>query len=357
MKTSRILAILMTATLLLLAGNAFAVTGACVNCHTMHDSQDGATMSFDGTGAQAVLLRAGSCAGCHADASMGGPGIGSLDIPQVDEATIANAGGSFNWVDATELNSPKGHNVADLVGVDFNLSSVPGFTTLADAGRGVDGWDPQTNQLTCAGVYGCHGAGTGGDFAAVKGAHHANPANTGSNVLAATSVGTSFRFLEGVSGIESITYPQAAGDHNVYLGGVTGGTAAPSDVAGTISDLCATCHGAYHATQAEIGGATSSTWIRHPTDIDMKNARFNGTEYASYVFDLETPVAVESGDLGTVTAASDAAAYDAAAEIVTCLSCHYAHGSANDDLLRFAYSGMTAGTGADTGCMNCHTTK
>jgi predicted CXXCH cytochrome family protein len=46
--------------------------------------------------------------------------------------------------------------------------------------------------------------------------------------------------------------------------------------------------------------------------------------------------------------------------IVLCLSCHRAHGSAHDDLLRWDYAGMQAGTtGAEagSGCFICHTTK
>ena len=43
-----------------------------------------------------------------------------------------------------------------------------------------------------------------------------------------------------------------------------------------------------------------------------------------------------------------------------CLSCHQAHASDHDYMLRFDYAGMVAGTNpaADgTGCLACHTTK
>ncbi|MCK4488054.1 MAG: hypothetical protein KAU38_15015, partial [Desulfobacterales bacterium] len=43
--------------------------------------------------------------------------------------------------------------------------------------------------------------------------------------------------------------------------------------------------------------------------------------------------------------------------IVMCLSCHRAHGTPNNDLLRWAYT-MDAGSGTDNGgCFICHTTK
>ena len=44
--------------------------------------------------------------------------------------------------------------------------------------------------------------------------------------------------------------------------------------------------------------------------------------------------------------------------IVMCLSCHRAHGSPENDLLRWDYSSIQAGTGTnDNGCFVCHTTK
>jgi len=50
--------------LAMFAGNAFAVVqGACVNCHTMHNSQDGAAVI--GSGPIEALLNKASCAACH----------------------------------------------------------------------------------------------------------------------------------------------------------------------------------------------------------------------------------------------------------------------------------------------------
>ena len=45
-------------------------------------------------------------------------------------------------------------------------------------------------------------------------------------------------------------------------------------------------------------------------------------------------------------------------DLVACLSCHAAHGSANEGMLRFDYADMIAGGGANTtGCFACHSTK
>ncbi len=51
----------------------------------------------------------------------------------------------------------------------------------------------------------------------------------------------------------------------------------------------------------------------------------------------------------------DYATYITEERQVTCLSCHRAHGTENDDLLRWEYSTQDAGTDtADYGCLGCH---
>lgn len=364
MKTSKILVALMSAAMLLIAGNGFAaITGGCVDCHTMHNSQDGASMRYDSDGMAPaeLLLRAGSCQGCHADTTNNGGATGNtLDtalIPQVDAATMAAAGsgGSFNWVATadTVASSATGHNIAILAGIDRSLTSVPGYTDLADAGRGVDSWNPQNLQVTCAGVNGCHGTNAVSEFDAVKTAHHNNDGNDGSAVLAGTAgdIGSGFRFLDGITGIESSEFVPTVTDHNVYAGS-TDGTATD-----TISALCARCHNKFHrrdqAVLTEGIGGSASPWLRHPTDIDMEDVGYDGTEYADYTFDIIAPVAAVN--LTGMTSAASTADY--ANKVVNCLSCHYAHGSDEPDLLRWTYSGMVAGTANTTGCFNCHTAK
>ena len=62
------------------------------------------------------------------------------------------------------------------------------------------------------------------------------------------------------------------------------------------------------------------------------------------------------GAAGTVNSTVLQAAGDA---IVTCISCHRAHGTPYADLLRWDYSNnCNAGSdNADCGCFQCHTTK
>jgi predicted CXXCH cytochrome family protein len=362
MRTSKILVLVGVLLSACLAGNAFALTGSCVDCHTMHNSQDGTTVTFDGS-ANGMLLMAGSCAGCHADATAAATITG---IPQVNAATMttAGSGGSFAWLTAQGGGDAFAHNVLafDADG-DGTLSEPPGYTNATTNGVNADAatW-AATTRLTCAGVAGCHGdpAAPGGEFGSLEGSHHANAGNDGLTAVGGTgvSVGGSFRFLSEIQGVESANYgAPTLGDHNVYSGSTDG------TVDTTISALCARCHGKFH--QRGVGqdgiGASSSPWLRHPTDIDMK-ALAATSEYAQYAFNLEAPVAVMPSLLGSVNSASGAADYDVTGgEIVTCLSCHFAHGSDQPDLLRWDYDGMSAGTTTvgevNTGCFKCHTTK
>ena len=91
-------------------------------------------------------------------------------------------------------------------------------------------------------------------------------------------------------------------------------------------------------------------------DLDLSTAGGEHVNYSTY----DPIVAVASDDLsaGIQTTLQDTAVNDA---IVTCVSCHRAHGSANDDLLRWDYADMDAGTTTvgvvGSGCFKCHSLK
>src|SRR4030042_2464236 len=53
--------------LLVTYGSSYAISGACVNCHTMHNSQNGTRMADQDT-PYGYLLRAG-CISCHSGAT------------------------------------------------------------------------------------------------------------------------------------------------------------------------------------------------------------------------------------------------------------------------------------------------
>lgn len=340
------------------AGNALAaISGApCVECHTMHNSQDNAPMRWDGNADPArALLRAGKCTGCHADGKI--TNNGSNIIPQVVGTVYGSdtlAGGSFKWViDGADA---KGHNVGEIAAQDKALGlTPPGWDkTHASAVNSDAAW---AQQLSCSGQYGCHGDHTVLDtFGAVKGAHH-----TASSSLDGSTVGKSYRFLRGIAGVEDSDweFTNNATDHNVYKG--VARNHGSSDATDTISHLCAECHGKFHAIEginALPSTNMSNPWLRHPTDIDMR-ALSATSEYQQYGkgiggYSVEAPVALS-------TPVPSATADYSAEAIVTCISCHRPHGSPNDDLLRWDYAGMKAGStdaaAVNTGCFRCHTTK
>ena len=328
----------------------------CSDCHTMHNSQDGASMVSEGP--QDALLN-NDCIGCHSGQNSGG------DTPYVFNTSTAPdygftgteggtntlAGGNFYWVVQADGDAA-GHNVSGLALADATLTVPPGFGSGLAAADGTlvgngGGW-PGGTQATCAGVYGCHGSHDQTSAAqAVHGGHHSLASGAlvpGGSPTAANS----YRMLVGIAGYEDPDweYQPTPTAHNQYKGvDGPGGT----DTS-TISYLCAQCHGQFHQN-----GQTSSPWLRHPTDYDMANSSraeydaYNGGSGTDNVYSVIAPVASASIDsvLGTVTPAT---ADDDT--LVTCISCHRAHGTPYYKLMRWDYAG---GTGGD--CAICHTSK
>lgn len=347
-----------------------AVTGPCVNCHTMHNSQDGSAVDMYGaagkpwkvTGPLPALTR-GTCLGCHGISTSKIVTIGGSDIPQVYHTDGSGdlAGGNFAYIlgaKGSGASDAKGHNVKDIVDSDGVLNAAPGLMPATGHNMIIN----DTN-LTCAGYIGCHGnrnstIGTG--VAALKGAHHGN---VDGKCDTADTVANSYRFLLGVKGLENTGASKwqnaSSGDHNEYFGAttpmnvgcantchLTGGVQPPNK---TISGFCATCHGQFHDV-TEIGG-TSSPFKRHPSDIVLpSDASKEYKDYTSY--SVEAPVGrttVPDSPNSTVTPGTD---------VVTCLSCHAVHATNYPDMLRWDYTTMIAGGGSNTtGCFTCHTTK
>ncbi len=353
---------------------AAKVSGPCGDCHTMHNSQDGAAMASTGvfgsttpadTTPNGSLLRYG-CVGCHTGANTSTttvPFVLSTTAPTYGIAGGAGvntlAGGNFYWVTQTG-GAPKGHNVVGIGAVAETLTSVPGAGTATV---------PAIGALTCAGTTGCHGDRTETDeFGAVGGGHHgAGAAANGYVAGSTTDMSDAFRMLSGIQGIEDADWEftadgtKATADHNLYKGVARSDEAVVDNT--TISSLCAQCHGEFHNGPGNISSSTfGSPWVRHPTDFDMSELG-TGSEYAGYTaYSLEAPVASTSMDGTTLLTTIDhigGAGLANGNAVVTCISCHRAHGSPHDDLLRWDYAGMDAhsASAAAGGCFACHTTK
>jgi len=292
------------------------------------------------------------CIGCHSDSNAtiwGGifPVVYTTDGVEYKDCL---AGGNFYWVASN--GDSKGHNVAGITGPDGRLTKAPG--------------GDMTHQLTCAGTYGCHGGrtpeydsdgdGIVDDFEAIGGAHHADDACLKAGTLdldeQGTSVGKSYRFLNGVKGIEDENWEQdhVNTSHNEYLG-----SSDYLSTSETISALCTQCHPSYHDTGSLPGGddlvigTGLSPWLRHPTDITLPGLG----EYTAYggptnSYSMMTPVA--RTDLYSIL---DPSLVEPGKDAVMCLSCHRAHASPYDKLLRWDYKSFMPGEG----CSTCHTSK
>ncbi len=385
------------------------VTGLCVNCHTMHNSQNGQPMVFEDDRLSRIyqlygpqysplyLLRA-DCVGCHVD-FQGNQNIkefGGSKFPQVylntdSDCSNCLAGGNFKYADPAddEVAASKGHNVVDITGIDYRFIwyTYPGFEVMElYHGQGMGGgFDAE--RFTCAGPSGCHGKRTGwqgqpvggevtSGIRSLYGSHHRNVNGQLDNP---TEVYNSYRFLYGVKGYENNAtgseWRNTISQHNEYFGlstppnYATGGCQmchANSDPGGdgslikpyqgTISSFCSTCHGGYHTitdTSYEpdgIGIGTGTTpFKRHPTDLLIPNV--GEYQVSKRQYNPTVPYGRTTVPNAPITGATSG-------DVVTCLSCHYSHAGPYPSMLRFDYSNIVSAGGSSTaGCFTCHTEK
>ncbi len=342
------------------------VTGVCSNCHTMHNSQAGDSMAydFDGTSFTRTATPKGnlliySCLGCHSatdgttwkDSTTGAPIVFNTVEPSYN-AVKGLAAGNFHWVKTEDT---KGHNIFS--DNPDTLSPAPGdggFSTCGtnnchtnfDQPVSGTGFDLDGRQ----GCTKCHMVSGSGK---TSGYHHADDSAT---VLNAAPW---YRFLSGhmsgdghgVCGIEHANwnYGAAASSHNEYLGFVNSGGYGFGGLGHTMTAYCTGCHGVFHSDQ----GGTSSPFLRHPSDIVIKDSgeyanAFGAAGSGTGTYDPLIPVARPSlsAVLNTVTLGTD---------MVMCLSCHRAHGGPYYKMMRWDYKNWPGG-GYD-GCGKCHTSK
>ena len=311
------------------------VSGVCSGCHTMHNSQGGSPMAVDNDGvplatAQPNLTKS-TCIGCHKGGIGGAPVIFGAAY-----GTDTTAGGSFN--DAVFTSDAKGHNVSDLSGV---LGVGLEGTILTTPGNANANITVTPTALTCAGAAGCHGdhdSANDTSMKGIKGFHHGS--KQGYRFLQTADTPPLPIAGKGSSDWEKGTGSGAtASNHNVYSAG-------GSD---SISTLCAQCHEGFHGT---TNTNSESPFKRHPTENLLSDA--TGWDLTTVNVDYNNNPFAFGGT--EYTNASTGTAYTTTGARVACISCHRAHGTPNDDILRFAYNTQKAGEGtsSSTGCLGCH---
>jgi hypothetical protein len=343
-----------------------SVRGQCSNCHTMHNSEGGVPVAFNLDSANQPVpttlpfkrLLKTDCVGCHSQ-----PGsetvvtMGSTRIPIVfnlveptypanGSASSSLAGGNFYWV--AQGGDQFGHNIHAIAGQDLRLGGSVPAPGGEDAGADACATCHRTLATEDTGCNGCHVP-----------YHHA----TGSNEVAGQEEGW-YRFLgsvmqagtqdepptEGVMGIEAPDWEQnpLPNAHNTYQG--KPGPFGSFLDSGAIDQKCTGCHGLFHNETT-----ANSTWIRHPVDMIIPDAgEFTDfTTYNPLVPVARQNVTPDDADFSVINHGSD---------VVSCISCHRAHGSPYPAMLRWAYRAWPGtdpytGEEAINGCGVCHTSK
>jgi len=326
-------------------GGEAVVTGDCEVCHSLYPGM----MERAGPGKPLrYVLQNSMCVSCHSNADRNTiKMLGGARVPVVYsrvEPEHPLSGGNFYYVKT--LGDRRGHNVDGIAPPDAkNMFVPPGYDRASDPSA--IGFDPE-KPLACAGSNGCHGdRDVENPFAAILGTHH-----SADSPIDGSTIARSYRFLKrtakvkGVVGLEDKDWGYAATTkkHNEYT---------PS-----INRLCADCHSGLYRRD-EIG--RESPWFRHPTGIVLPRRG----EYRNYnpgvppppersdirIYSLDAPVArpaVPQAPSDEVRPGTD---------VVMCLSCHVAHGSPNEFMLRWNYDEIVSGEDGDTGCFICHTGK
>lgn len=350
-KTGVGLAVLLLMVGLLLPTKSLAALAntQCSECHTMHRSQQGQSFSLWGAEGPNAALLVTDCAGCH----MGTNGPGSTpyvlssiepiyDATGTEDNTNTLAGGSFYWV-AQGLADSKGHNIVGVASPDATLATPPGFkgtSTASDGSQPGGGSWPAGQQVSCAGLYGCHGSHAEAEpTAAVRGGHHSGL--SGAIETPSIEPAGGYRMLVGILGYEDPKWElnPTATTHNQYKG-----SDQTVDIT-TISALCVRCHDDFHQQSG------LDVWTAHPVDFDLSNTA-NDSEYRQYggaMHNYQPAVPLASTIVSTPLASVSMQGGDA---IVSCVSCHRAHGSPYEKLLRWDYAGSNG-----FGCVVCHTSK
>lgn len=389
---------LLTATPSMAVHKGLTGTLTCGNCHTMHNSQGNTTMGGSGTQGNIRLIRgagvsattADLCLACHAEnganasTSFNG-GTLATTPPKVYRTTAwttadpqdfsaVGAGGDFSFVGT--YTQTAGWAVADGAsalgkGHSINLANAipPGNTTNETSAATTN-----IGTLTCTSCHDAHGYsaannGTINKYRNLRGSIGNGAQNpwtnmdmfdTPSNEIARSYVGAVAGDVSGGTNTSSAdnVWPvyRSTNSQNTYYDdmGMTVGVG--------MSRFCAQCHGAWHEAIATGNkNANGSDWNRHPVNemIDQMPSgsgiiMIDAQNYFAAAAGVKLPVANDSASTKYYMSAYNASK-------VFCLSCHYAHGGPNNDILRWSYTSAVSagdqtanGIDSNVGCQLCH---
>jgi hypothetical protein len=374
-----------------LSGTSFAFhsggVAECEGCHSMHNSFEGSANVTGRTFAQgtgAFLLKAndqgGTCLNCHnaADTAPSSYHISTNGVVPYDSTSPVEMtpGGDFAWLKktmtfvvrgATTTNdgSRHGHNI---VAADFGYVADDALTVAPG------GTYPAAN-LACSSCHDPHGRyrrdATGAYSTTGLPIFNSGSYNNSANPTASVSAVGAYRILGG-NGYQpkSLTGSYAfTQDPMDVVVASTYNRVETTDQTGiaygkNTAEWCTNCH-----TSMLQGSYTSGmAGLRHPAGNAAKLTDAIVTNYNAYVtsgimtntntakaFSTLAPFATDTNDRTTMkpqavtgTGGNSTHAAATTADNVTCLSCHRAHATAFESMLRWNYAGNEFMTAADS---------
>lgn len=380
MRAATKVAVLAAAALLISAPAAFAFhsggVAECEGCHSMHNSFEGLANVTGRTLAEASgpwLLKAndqsGSCLNCHAAADVAPSSYHVATIGVEDGNTVApvemTPGGDFAWLrqnptyvvrgsTLTNHGERRGHNViaADFgYIVDSSLTVAPGGTYPA-------------NQLHCSSCHDPHGKyrrfADGSIATTGLPIFNAGSYNNSKDPIASVSAVGAYRILAGI-GYQPKSLAGSFAFANTVPAAVVASTYNRTEATTQtgvaygqgMSEWCVNCHTAFLSN----GYTSGMAGLRHPAGNAAPLGAAIAANYNSYVssgimtnvtdnkaFSTLAPFELNSADYTVlkpqaVTAGagvSNHAKADAGSNAM-CLSCHRAHASGFESMLRYFY--------------------
>jgi hypothetical protein len=348
----------------------------CEGCHSMHNSYEGSPNVTNRTFAQgtgAYLLKAndqsGACLNCHhaADTTPSSYHISTAGVAQNDSTTPVEMtpGGDFAWLKKTMLKpNPNrtmiytkgqrhGHNI---IASDFGYVADPDLTVAP-------GGTYPADKLACSSCHDPHGR--------YRRFADNSYGTTGFPIFSSGSYNNSANPIAGISAVGAYRILGGAGYKPKSLTGSFAFTIDPMDVvvASTynrseavdqtgiaygknVSEWCANCHSGMLQGSYTSGMAG----LRHPAGNGAKLTADIVTNYNAYVssgimtntnsakaFSTLAPFATDTNDRSvmkpqavTGTGGNSNHASATTGDNVTCLSCHRAHATAFESMLRWS---------------------
>jgi hypothetical protein len=393
----------------------------CGNCHTMHSSQGGTnSTAMGGTTGSFILLRGSVtsraeihnfCLQCHSQSGAQAgdqmnTGAFLTTPPKVhlsalwtgaDFSTLG-AGGAFGGTYAAgTYTQPTTDNAAgnDALGVQHSIGrstvTPPGNTTTGAGPGGV-----ALTAFTCTTCHDPHGTTVtteglnsyrnlkAGTYMTTDAQNRWTDMNLFGNLATSYVGAVAGSALSGTSPTTAANiWPiwRTTALQNSYLTAVAAVTLGGTALDGTIDDtrhvgisaFCAQCHGAWHEARYITNKSGTSDWNRHPVNNRLVDATptsggsVNIFEFAHYNQQGDTTQAPYTATTATKLPAAQGAVAatryyaDDNGDKVFCLSCHFAHGSIYNDILRWNYtSAVSAGSqigngiASNVGCQQCH---